>query len=219
MDLLGLLIIIGVSIFSSVMKSNQAKQQHAERQKNNGQTIYGPEGGTTATGKPLVNKPHTPQKKSGNLLESLTEFLENVDNMLDEPEPASKKQAAPSAGKPAKTKKKKAAVSQAAKKSPAELPKQTLMEQRPDREKREEHKKVAASVKPLKTAFHNDEHCEHRIELNPNIQYSNQKQEVAAQRAAIVRTDRDGLIQGIVWSEILGKPKAYQRRENVFQRR
>lgn len=78
------------------------------------------------------------------------------------------------------------------------------MEQRPDREKREEHKKVAASVKPiaptvkpltasvkpLKTAFHNDEHCEHRIELNPNIQYSNQKQEVAAQRAAIVRTDR-----------------------------
>ena len=49
MDLLGLLIIIGVSIFSSVMKSNQAKQQHAERQKNNGQTIYGPEGGTTAT--------------------------------------------------------------------------------------------------------------------------------------------------------------------------
>ncbi len=233
MDLLGLLIIIGVSIFSSVMKSNQAKQQHAERQKNNGQTIYGPEGGTTATGKPLVNKPHTPQKKSGNLLESLTEFLENVDDMLDEPEPANKKQAAPSAGKPAKTKKKKAAVSQTAKKSPAELPKQTLMEQRPDREKREEHKKVAASVKPiaptvkpltasvkpLKTAFHNDEHCEHRIELNPNIQYSNQKQEVAAQRAAIVRTDRDGLIQGIVWSEILGKPKAYQRRENVFQRR
>ena len=153
--------------------------------------------------------------------------------MMDELEPANKKQAAPSAGKPAKTKKKKAAVSQTAKKSPAELPKQTLMEQRPDREKREEHKKVAASVKPiaptvkpltasvkpLKTAFHNDEHCEHRIELNPNIQYSNQKQEVAAQRAAIVRTDRDGLIQGIVWSEILGKPKAYQRRENVFQRR
>ena len=108
-----------------------------------------------------------------------------------------------------------------------------LEAQEADREKREEHKKVAASVKPiaptvkpltasvkpLKTAFHNDEHCEHRIELNPNIQYSNQKQEVAAQRAAIVRTDRDGLIQGIVWSEILGKPKAYQRRENVFQRR
>ena len=106
-----------------------------------------------------------------------------------------------------------------AKKSPAQLPTKTLMEQRPDREKREEHTKVTASVKPLtanvkplKNAFENDEHCEHRIQLNPNIQYSKQQQNTEAQRAAIVKTDGESIVQGIIWSEILGKPKAYQNR-------
>lgn len=235
MDWLIILLFIGISLYDSVKKSNKAKQQHAERQKPGGQTIYKPDGGSMPTHKPVMPQQRTPQRKSGNLLESLTEFLESVDNMLDEEDHADKKVTAPSAGKPVmkQKQKQKQAVPQAAKKSPAELPKQTLMEQRPDREQREEHKKVAASVKPiaptvkpltanvkpLKNAFNNDEHCEHRIELNPNIQYSNQKQEVAAQRAAIVRTDPDSLIQGIVWSEILGKPKAYQRREHVLQRR
>lgn len=66
---------------------------------------------------------------------------------------------------------------------------------------------MAASVKPLKNAFENQEQCEHRIELNPNIQYSKQKQAAMAQQAAIVQTDRDSLIQGIVWSEILVNQK------------
>ena len=92
------------------------------------------------------------------------------------------------------------------------------MEQRPDREQREAHTKVAASVKPLKNAFENQEQCEHRIELNPNIQYSKQKQAAMAQQAAIVQTDRDSLIQGIIWSEILGKPKAYQPNRPRFHR-
>ena len=102
-------------------------------------------------------------------------------------------------------------------KSAAQLPTKTLMEQRPDREKREEHTKVTASVKPLtanvkplKNAFENDEHCEHRIQLNPNIQYSKQQQNAEVQRAAIVKTDGESIVQGIIWAEILGKPKAYQ---------
>ena len=96
--------------------------------------------------------------------------------------------------------------------------KQTLMEQRPDREQREEHTKVAASVKPLKNAYENDIVCEHRIELNPNIKYSGQKQKDMQQKAAIVKTDEASLIQGMIWSEILGKPKAYQNRAPRFHR-
>ena len=106
--------------------------------------------------------------------------------------------------------KKRKAAPQAEKKSPAALPTKTLMEMRPDREKREEHTKVTASVKPLKNAFENQENCEHRIELNPNIQYSAQQTQVSAQRTAIVKTDGESIVQGIIWSEILGKSKAYQ---------
>lgn len=241
MDLLGLVIIIVFSILSSVSKSNQAKQKHAERQKSDGTMPHHSAGEAAPVPKPMASGRPAPQKKSGNLLESLMEFLEQVDDMLDEDdtngtsgkkEPAHQKPAH-SSGKSAAKQKRKQAVPQSVKKSPAELPKQTLMEQRPDREQREEHKKVTASVKPiaptvkpltatvkpLKNAFNNEEHCEHRIELNPNIQYSGQQQQSAVRQAAIVKTDRDSLIQGIVWSEILGKPKAYQRRENRFQRR
>lgn len=221
------LIFIGITIYNSMKESNKAKQQREKRQSMDGQTVYRSPSAEIPDKpvqpvKPVV--PKQPMKKAGNLFDSLTEFIGELENQLDSSQPQGKKKpeqkntSAAGKGMTAAKKKSKKAVPQAAKKSPAELPKQTLMEQRPERERREAHTKVSASVKPLQNAFDNKESCEHRIELNPNIQYSNRKQQTETARASIIRTDKDSLIQGIVWSEILGKPKAYQRRENVFER-
>lgn len=103
----------------------------------------------------------------------------------------------------------------------------TLIEQkpdceahRPDREEREHsnHERVAASVKPisasvkpLRNVYENEEDCEHRIELNPNIQYQHRQAESGSGKRVAIQTDADSLLQGVIWSEILGKPKAYQR--------
>ena len=171
---------------------------------------------------------------------SLTEFLESLEDALDieldgKPAPqtqqkplvANSKERASDGGSVAgksltqtvgRKKKPELMAEKASKKSPAQLPTKTLMEQRPDREKREEHTKVTASVKPLKNAFENDEHCEHRIQLNPNIQYSKQQEAMSMQRAAIVKTDGESIVQGIIWSEILGKPKAYQNQARRMRR-
>ena len=231
MEWLMVIAFVVISIMDSKKKSDQAKQQRAQRQQSSGQPIY--RSGDN-------QKPQQP-KSSGSLMESLTEFLETLEENLEgelqpqkkqpggqpnkqpvNKQPVIKKQTttkqAPDAGKTLMQSvgKKKTAEPQTAKKSPTQLPTKTLMEQRPDREKREEHTKVTASVKPLtanvkplKNAFDNDEKCEHRIELNPNIQYSKQQQ-AATQRAAVVKTDGESIVQGIIWSEILGKPKAYQ---------
>lgn len=92
--------------------------------------------------------------------------------------------------------------------------KDNVLIERNEREDRN-HKKVSASVKPLKNAFDNDEHCEHRIELNPNIKYSNQTKTKENASKVAVQTDKDSLIQGIIWSEILGKPKSMQNKEKM----
>lgn len=209
MDILVGVILIAISIISSIKQSNDAKQKRSQRMQQttaNEKTI--PRGRSRQT--PAAEQSKQPQKK--NWMGSLTEFLEEIDDLVDP-----KKQSATPAKKPpkatARKKSHKAAMS-AVKKSPAELPKQTLMEQRPDREQREAHTKVSASVKPLKNAFENQEQCEHRIALNPNIQYSSQKKIAVVQQSVQVRTDSEGILQGLIWAEILGKPKAYQRREN-----
>ena len=224
MDLLGLVILIAISIISSVKKSNDAKQQRAKRQQASQSTVYRSQSGSvpnaerkTATGKA--------SSSADEVLDGLSDFLGNLSSMLGMEQQDTEKKSARPKPKPAaraksgaKKKDNKKATSQATKKSPSELPKQTLMEQRPDREQREAHTKVAASVKPLKNAFENDERCEHRIELNPNIQYSNQKQLDTAQKVAMVKTDGGSIIQGMIWAEILGKPKAYQRQSARFRR-
>ena len=227
MEWLGILIFVGITIYNSMKESNKAKQQREKRQSMGGQTVYRSPSAEMPDKpmqpvKPAV--PKQPMKKAGNLFDSLTEFIGELENQLDSSQPQGKKKpeqkntSAAGKGMTAAKKKKQKAAPQAAKKSPAELPKQTLMEQRPEREQREAHTKVSASVKPLQNAFDNQDACEHRIELNPNIQYSNRKRQTETARASIIRTDKDSLIQGIVWSEILGKPKAYPRRENVFDR-
>ena len=218
MEWLMIIAFVVISILDSKKKSDQAKQQSAQRRQQTG--------GQQA--RPQAPKPAS--KQEGSFMGSLTEFLESLEDALDpdgDNAPAKRpvqKQTAPKSAMPKAGKtlmqsaaKKKKAEPQSAKKSPAQLPTKTLMEQRPDREKREEHTKVTASVKPLtanvkplKNAFENDEHCEHRIQLNPNIQYSKQQQTAAVQQAAIVKTDGESIVQGIIWSEILGKPKAYQ---------
>ncbi len=185
---------------------------------------------------PYQPKPSAEKQPEGPWYESFGELIKDLGTELKDmseelskeftldsdqvPNPMQKKKAA--AGAP----KKAAKPNGAAKKSAAALPTKTLMEQRPDREKREEHTKVTASVKPLtanvkplKNSFEHDENCEHRVELNPNIQYSNRKQQTDLQRAAIVKTDSESLIQGVIWSEILGKPRAHQPMEQRFRRR
>lgn len=232
MDLLGLVILIAISVISSVKKSNDAKQQRAKRQQSSQQSVYRSQGSSVASAekKAAVKKPAAAKKNGSQdaipepleaALDGMSGLFGGLYNMLGMEQPEAEQKSAPSKPKTAAGGKKKGrakAVTQAGKKSPAELPKQTLMEQRPDREQREAHTKVSASVKPLKNAFENDELCEHRIELNPNIQYSKQKQAAATQRVAVVKTDGDSIIQGMIWAEVLGKPKAYQRPGNGLRR-
>jgi hypothetical protein len=234
MEWLMIIAFVVISIMDSKKKSDQAKQQSAQRRQQ--MSSQGQRPGELPN---MQQRPQSPRpaskpvsKQEGSFMGSLTEFLESLEDALDQSDdhaPAKRtaqkqttmpKQASTGGKTLMQTVgKKKKAEPQAAKKSPAQLPTKTLMEQRPDREKREEHTKVTASVKPLtanvkplKNAFENDEHCEHRIQLNPNIQYSKQQQNTEAQRAAIVKTDGESIVQGIIWSEILGKPKAYQNR-------
>lgn len=232
MDLLGLVILIAISVISSMKKSNDAKQQRAKRQQSSQQTVYRSPGSSVASAeKKAAAKKPAAAKKNGSpdaipeplegALDGLSGLFGGLYNMLGMEQPEEEKKATQPKSKATVDGKKKSrakAAAQAGKKSPSKLPKQTLMEQRPDREQREAHTKVSASVKPLKNAFENDEQCEHRIELNPNIQYSQQKHTAAAQRVAMVKTDGDSIIQGMIWAEVLGKPKAYQRQENRFRR-
>lgn len=210
-----------ISIMDSKKKSDAAKQQRTQRQQTTGQQVYRSGDEAKQMNRPQPSK--QPKKQEGSFMESLTDFLESLEDAL-EVDPKQAKQQKPVQGNKqvptSKQKvdtgktlmqsanKKKKTAPQNAKKSPAQLPTKTLMEQRPDREQREEHTKVSASVKPLKNAFENDENCEHRIQLNPNIQYSKQQQTTANQRAAIVKTDGESIVQGIIWSEILGPSKA-----------
>ena len=229
MEWLMIIAFVVISIMDSKKKSDQAKQQSAQRRQQMSGQGQRPEELPKVPQHPQAPRPVA--KQEGSIMGSLTEFLEALEEALDpdeEAEQAKRRQAAqkqatsktampkqaPAGGKTLMQTvgKKKKAEPQTAKKSPAQLPTKTMMEQRPDREKREEHTKVTASVKPLKNAFENDEHCEHRIQLNPNIQYSKQQQDTKVQRAAIVKTDGESIVQGIIWSEILGKPKAYQNR-------
>ena len=231
MEWLMIIAFIVVSIMDSKKKSEQAKQQREQRQKMQGQQVYRSESQPKAAAKSAV-KQQTAKKPQNQMYGPLGDFLEELENWasaIDSTEHPAKPSGSP-VKKPASAKnvsvkqKTQKQSMQTAKKEPAALPTKTLMEMRPDREKREEHTKVAASVKPLtasvkplKNAYENDEKCEHRIELNPNIQYSKQQQKETSQAAAIVKTDKDSLVQGIIWSEILGKPKAYQPNQPVFR--
>lgn len=73
------------------------------------------------------------------------------------------------------------------------------------------HKRIAPGVKPLKNIYNNDEYCEHRIELNPNIQYSAQKTVQTKKDSAVFPVSKNQIINGVIWSEILGKPKSLRR--------
>lgn len=194
MDFLILMMIIS-ALVNSVNKSNDAKKKHAERQRRQPQTIQ-PE-----------------QKKTTTLIDWLDDLEETVTKTMKEMEQ-------PLGEKPVKTKRK---VTPAEKKKIAEkkkstaLPQTTLFEQRESGQKkeREAHKDmqpVKPSVQPLKTIYNNTEKCEHRIELNPNIQYQGQQQDSASERKRIqVQCQKpEDIIQGVIWAEILGKPKAMQ---------
>lgn len=71
------------------------------------------------------------------------------------------------------------------------------------------HEKLKPSVTPLKNAFENTEDCEHRMSLNPNMQYQRTAQEAKVRIS--INPSKDNVIQGVIWSEILGAPKSRRR--------
>ena len=210
---------IAITILDSKKKSNQAKQNREQRKQMQGQQVHRSGSQTIQpqsardTRKAAVPKQ---QQTHGDLLGSLMEWLTDADD--DASKPARKAEQPVKQKLPPKPRGKKGEAN-AVKKGAGTLPTKTLIETRPDREQREAHTKVAAHVEPLKNAFENQEACEHRIALNPNIQYSNQKQQADTLAVATVKTDKDSMIQGIIWSEILGKPKAYLPNVPKFRRR
>lgn len=240
MEWLMVIVFVVITIMESKKKSEQAKKERERRIKSQGQQVYRSESGSIPAQieKMRVPKADVSKKKPeksqsgwlGSLTDSLTELLEEIDSAMDtEPTETVSSNSVPSSsatndGKRHDEMKKTPEVSR---KSPEILlPSKTLIEQRPDREQRETYKKVTtsvrpvtANVRPLKNAFENDEKCEHRIELNPNITYSQQKAKTVTQAAVIVQTDKEALIQGIIWSEILGKPKAHRSNEYRFRNR
>ena len=171
MEWLMIIAFIVVSILDSKKKSDQAKQQREQRQKMQGQQVYRSESQPKATVKPERSKTVEGQqtaKKPHNLMYGpLGDFLEELENWASsidsEEHPAKptgtqvKKTA--NAKNVAVKKKPQKPVMQESKKETSALPTKTLMEMRPDREKREEHTKVTASVKPLKNAYENDQKC------------------------------------------------------------
>ena len=184
------------AVMNSVNKSNEAKKKHAERQRRQPQTMQ------------------PQQKKTAALMDWLDDLEESVTKTMKEMEQ-------PFNEKPVKTKKK---VTPAEKKKIAEkkkgtvLPQATLFEQvesgkKREREAHKDMQPVKPSVQPLKTIYQNTEKCEHRIELNPNIQYQGQQQYADLERKQIqVQCQKpEDIIQGVIWSEILGKPKALQK--------
>lgn len=210
MEWLMIIAFIAISILDSKKKSDRAKQNREQRKQMQGQPVYC-SGNQTIQPQPARDprKAAAPkqQQSHGDLLGSLMEWLTDADDDASKPARGTEKTVKQKL--PPKPRGKKGEAN-AAKKGAGTLPTKTLIETRPDREQREAHTKVAAHVAPLKNAFENQEACEHRIELNPNIQYSKQNQAVETVATISVKTDKDSMIQGIIWSEILGKPKAYQ---------
>ena len=179
--------------------------------------------------KPVFENPYKPEKEQKRKAESsLKGLLDKAGNWLDEVEvilteetgeqkkgkhPGRKPDPRTRSPKSSKKQKEPKVMTQPLYKGQQKRKDHVLIERDEEREKN--HKKVTANVKPLKNAFENEEHCEHRIELNPNIQYSKQKKETEDAQQALVRTDKESLIQGIIWSEILGKPKSIQNKEKM----
>lgn len=96
MEWLGILIFVGITIYNSMKESNKAKQQREKRQSMSGQTVYRSPSAEIPDKpmqpvKPAV--PKQPMKKAGNLFDSLTEFIGELENQLDSSPTAGQKEA------------------------------------------------------------------------------------------------------------------------------
>lgn len=206
MDWLIIIIMIASAIVSSVNKSNEAKNKHTARQQNQ-----------PNTSKPNMVKPN--KEKKGNTY-SLEDIVGQLQQALSVETPDKQPVAQPAAAKKPKSGKKKSpAQKQQAKPVGQAL---TLFEQADakNKQQRKEPQReqsdlqpVKASVQPLKNVYENTEQCEHRINLNPNIHYGGHDKIAAAavKQVAIHSNQADEIVQGIIWSEILGKPKALRQ--------
>lgn len=67
------------------------------------------------------------------------------------------------------------------------------------------------SLTPIKNAHENAQPDTHRIELNPNIHQRKTNETLTPKTAIEIKTDPDTIIQSLIWSEVLAKPKALRR--------
>lgn len=205
MDIIMLLIII--TVIKSVIDSQKAKDksQSREAQRHNSQGMPGQHETSS------VPKPKQAAQPSG-LEEIFGQMMGKMKEMAQESEQAKPQKAA--AGQ---TKKKKTASAETAKGKSKNPPKskkaQTAAASHQTHEERSEHERLKPTVRPVKSVFEEKDGCGHRVELNPNIDYSKGHQQKRRDPAAIqVRYDEDTILQSIIWAEILGKPKALENR-------
>ena len=109
-------------------------------------------------------------------------------------------------------------------------PKQKRLKQKPNTDRRKKTKTAAqgfnkgskeqlkphvkphqTSLTPIKNAHENAQPDTHRIELNPNIHQRKTNETLTPKTAIEIKTDPDTIIQSLIWSEVLAKPKALRR--------
>lgn len=108
--------------------------------------------------------------------------------------------------KPAKTpKEQKAKASQPVKSKPKEQKQENHERLKPN------VKAKKASITSIKNVREDQEKDEHRIELNPHIHQRKTTTDQEKQKTLTLKHDSDMIVQGIIWSEILAKPKSLRR--------
>ena len=209
MDLIMLLII--AVVIKSVFDSQKAKDNSKNRQ---GQHPSGP-------GKPESGKPKPQRAKQETQPTGLEDIFGQMMGKMKESLTLETEQAKPQKASSGQTKKKKTAESSKGKKN-QQKPKQQAQRSassHQSREERTEHERLRPSVKPIKSVFEEQDNCGHRVELNPNINYSQGQVPLKPKRSAIqVNHDQDTILQSIIWAEILSKPKALENGKRYLRR-
>ena len=188
-----LIFLIVISVVRSVIDSNKAKKQSEERKAQSAKTQ--PSNVSTSQSKPKQEEVFTIEELWG----SFTKKVDETVGKTEQTKPAQQKKKKPNPN--SSSKKPKASYTpkeQQTAKAAAATPLET------------KHTPPKPSVKPLQVAYDNQVTCDHRVELNQNIQYSAKKKEEVVKPEITVA--QQSIINGIIWDEILAKPKAYRNR-------
>ena len=209
MAIIMLLIIITVikSVIDSQKAKDNSKSRDAQRQ---GSQTRPPEHREPAA------TPRAPKGKQTAQPGGLEEIFGQMMGKMKESLAPETEQAKPQKSAASQTKKKKASAKGKSQPKPQA---QTAAASHQERQERSEHERLRPSVKPVKSVFEEQDGCGHRVELNPHIDYSKSHAQKQQNRVAIqVRHDEDTILQSIIWSEILAKPKALENIERYTQR-